>query len=286
MFQKNRNKQLPTFANINLLGKCNADCYFCLGKDIEDILSQHNQLNVHFLRWNCFLPFVRLCRRNSIRKVYITGQNTDSLLYPYLSELIDWLHEEGFTVGIRTNGLLAYKHLDIINKCTNSVGYTINSLVPSCNYKIMKVNHVPDWKHVLNNTNKPRVSIVVNRFNYKEFFEILDFLSQFHNLRYVQARRISTDTRKNELKRDIILYEQLFSKIVKTHPSLEPFYDAERFLIKGLEVCFWRTVRTSIGSMNYFTDGTISDEYFIIEGYLKNYQHGLTYTGNQYECFR
>ena len=35
MIIKNRNRQVPTFANINLLGKCNADCYFCLGKDIK-----------------------------------------------------------------------------------------------------------------------------------------------------------------------------------------------------------------------------------------------------------
>lgn len=31
----------------------------------------------------------------------------------------------------------------------------------------------------------------------------------------------------------------------------------------------WRTVETSVNSINYFTDGTISDEYFIVEGYLK-----------------
>ena len=42
----------------------------------------------------------------------------------------------------------------------------------------------------------------------------------------------------------------------------------------GKEVCFWRTVKTSIESYNYYTDGTINDEYFVIEGYMresKNY---------------
>ena len=38
MINKNRNRGKFTFANINLLGKCNADCYFCLGKDIADEL--------------------------------------------------------------------------------------------------------------------------------------------------------------------------------------------------------------------------------------------------------
>ena len=34
---KNRNRNAYTFANINLLGHCNANCYFCLGKDIAEI---------------------------------------------------------------------------------------------------------------------------------------------------------------------------------------------------------------------------------------------------------
>ena len=33
---KNRCREKYTFANINLLGACNANCYFCLGKDIAE----------------------------------------------------------------------------------------------------------------------------------------------------------------------------------------------------------------------------------------------------------
>ena len=47
-FSKNREREKNyEFANINLLGKCNVDCYFCLGKDIDDLLSLHNQTGVH-----------------------------------------------------------------------------------------------------------------------------------------------------------------------------------------------------------------------------------------------
>ena len=48
---KNRKREGFTFANINLLGKCNANCYFCLGKDISKELDGKNQLNVHFFFW-------------------------------------------------------------------------------------------------------------------------------------------------------------------------------------------------------------------------------------------
>lgn len=51
---------------------------------------------------------------------------------------------------------------------------------------------------------------------------------------------------------------------------MEDFYGAERYQLYGKEVCFWRTVETCANSINYFTDGTISEEYFVVEGYMKN----------------
>lgn len=59
---KNRNREKYTFANINLLGRCNANCYFCLGKDIEDVLLPHNQLETLFPSWKNFEYFLNRCR--------------------------------------------------------------------------------------------------------------------------------------------------------------------------------------------------------------------------------
>jgi hypothetical protein len=50
-------------------------------------------------------------------------------------------------------------------------------------------------------------------------------------------------------------------------------------IIKGvypIDVVFWETVSTTANSMNYFTNGVISTEYFIIEGYLKNSRETIT----------
>lgn len=44
---KNRNRQSPVFANINLQGPCNYKCYFCLGNDIC-LSDKLNYLNVNF----------------------------------------------------------------------------------------------------------------------------------------------------------------------------------------------------------------------------------------------
>jgi MoaA/NifB/PqqE/SkfB family radical SAM enzyme len=272
--EKNRIRDEFSFANINLLGKCNADCYFCLGKDIEDKLNIHNQLQLHYTQWKNFITFLNKCNKESIKKIYITGQNTDSLLYMYLNDLIDYLHAQGFQVGLRTNGYTAYNKIDIINKCDLSVGYSIHTLNPITNKMMIGRIDIPNWNDIIPVTKNPRVQIVLNRCNEFEFFDILKYLSTFKNIRYVQIRRVSTDTRAKFLEPDIAAYEHIYTQVSKIFSITRKFVtDAEEYNIYGLPVVFWRTIKTSANSINYFTDGTISDDYFIVEGYLKNYQN-------------
>lgn len=267
---KNRQREEFSFANINLLGKCNARCFFCLGLDIADKLNRHNQLGVHFFQWDNFKNFLHKCKEFKIQKIYITGQNTDSLLYNYLNELIDFLHQENFLVGLRTNGYLALQRTTEINKCDLSIGYSVHTLNPITNKMIMGRQSIPDWKTIIPMTKNPRASIVLNRCNKYEFFEILRYLADFKNLRYIQVRRVSTDTRVDLLMPDMVAYEEIYSQVRDIFPLKKKFFvDAEIYEIYGKDVVFWRTVKTSVNSINYFTDGTISDMYFIVEGYLK-----------------
>ena len=63
---KNRDREKPTFANVNLLGICNANCYFCLGKDSECELEGKNQVGVHFYEWKNFDKFLERCKENGV----------------------------------------------------------------------------------------------------------------------------------------------------------------------------------------------------------------------------
>lgn len=271
MINKNYNREDRfDFANINLLGKCNADCFFCLGKDLEKELSGQNQINTHFSEWNNFANFISECKKNDIRKIYLTGQNTDSLMYKYFSGLRDYIQGQGFEFGIRTNGYKAEEMIDDIKKCNGEIGLSINSLKSEVNYKMMKRKDIPMWDRIIPQINNCRVSIVINRYNVHEFFDIIESLRGFKNIKYIQARRISTDTREDLLKHDIEVYEDLYYYVKNTYYRQGNFHLAQRFTIWGFEVNFWRTVETSINSINYFTDGTLSNEYFVVEGYLKN----------------
>lgn len=278
MIEKNRDREHASFANINLLGKCNAKCFFCLGEDIPELLSIHNHLSTHFSEWENFDYFLGVLQEHQIAKVYITGQNTDSLLYKYLEELIDYLQDDwGFDVGLRTNGYLFETNPDLIriaNKCIDEIGVSVQSLNPKKNKLILGRSRVPDWDIILPQINNLRVSIVVNRYNVSDFFEIVKYLSKFDNVKYIQARRISTDTRFEDFEDDIQLYESLANYVAQERIKVKDFYSAEIYNIYGKEVCFWRTVETSVGSMNFFTDGTYSTDYFVVEGYLDNYEGG------------
>jgi MoaA/NifB/PqqE/SkfB family radical SAM enzyme len=273
IIKKEKNREKFTFANINLLGKCNVNCYFCLGKDIEELLSLQNQLTLHFTKWQNFRKFLKTCERYKIKKLYLTGQNTDALLYKYFDELVEHLKKKGFQIGIRTNGYLAKESMGSINKCNGEIGYSIHSIDPQTNYKIMGRKDMPDWDYILKNTQpKTRVSIVVNRYNFDELFNLIKYLSNFKNVAYIQARRISTETRYDFLKEDIELYEELYKKVAKKYSKVKDFYKAQIFNIYGKDVIFWRCAETSINCINYFTDGTLSEEYFVVEGYLKQFR--------------
>jgi molybdenum cofactor biosynthesis enzyme MoaA len=267
-FEKNRQRLHPEFANINLLGKCNAKCYFCLGLDLGNLITGRNDTHIHFRKWPNWDAFLSILREQYVKKVYITGQNTDALLYEHLDELITYLQANGFGVGIRTNGLLASTMIDTINKCDLSVGYSIHSLKPAVVERIMEWKKSPDWDALLAATRSPRVSMVIGRYNVGEFYDIVNLVREHPNVRYMQARRISTDTRKEELRQDAAVYDHLHVDVACTHKHLRDFHGADIYNINGVEVTFWRTVQTSIGSINYFTDGIISDNYFVVEGYL------------------
>lgn len=269
-FEKNMHREAPVFANINLLGACNVDCYFCLGKDINTEFKKHNQLAVHFSDWPNFDRYLDKCEAAGIKRIYVTGQNTDSLLYKHLGALVDYMQADGrFDVGLRTNGYLAHKRMDIINRCRRNVGYSIHSRDPEANWKIMRKRDIPDWGTIIPATKNTRVSIVLNRYNQGEILDLIQYAASFQNVSYVQVRRICTDTREAFLIEDVRVYERIFEEVKAAFPLVGYFYAAEVFRMFGKDVCFWRTVKTSIESFNYYTDGTINDEYFVIEGYMR-----------------
>lgn len=291
---KNRDRSPYTFANINLLGKCNCDCYFCIGKDLKEEFDKYNNLKQHFSEWSNWEIFLTHCKDLSIPQIYVTGQNTDSLCYPHLEEMMHYLKGEGFFVGLRTNGLLARKKMKIINLSTtcwgDAVSYSVHTLNVGTMYAMTGVDY-PEyyfkwedyWREVFQKTTaKMRVAIVCTRYNVQEIYDLIKFLAQFPNIEYIQVRKVSTDTRIDELGADLDCFEMLVEALngdnekrralnipLDVQFTFKEFEKSKVYNICGKNVSLWRTVGTTVNSINYFTNGKISNCYFIIEGYAK-----------------
>jgi len=280
---KNRNRSPASFSNINIIGPCSFGCFFCLGNDLKAEFDQYNDLKTHFSKWKNFDKYISILKagrltNKGLNRIYITGQNTDPLLYKYLDELIDYLKSEGFYVGLRTNGLAAKTKMKTINKF-DSVSFTMLSLDKKILEQIVRRKNVmPDWRYIFSHIKtKTRVAIVVNRYNLKEVFKMVKFLSKYPFLSYIQLRKIATDTRYELLKEDMEGFKKLEKEIAGKFKKVGGFEGAEIFLIEGKECVLWKTVDTTVNSWNYFSNGVYSDNYFIIEGYLKNKHKSIVY---------
>ena len=269
---KNRQRSKPTFLNINLLGACNADCYFCLGRDLAKEYFHNNQLNVPFENWKTFPHALAEAEHAGIDRIYITGQTTDALAYKHVDKLIPFLSRQPWVrrVGIRTNGILALDKLETVNAC-DSVSYSIHSLDRATNQKIMGMTALLDWEKILAATECPRirVAIVVGRYNRHEIEDIIKWAAGQPKLGYIQLRKICTENRWKELEADALIFEEVVAGLASKYEICGQYENAPAYRIHGMPVLIWRTVQTNANSFNYFTDGTFSKEYFIVEGYAK-----------------
>lgn len=272
LVRKNYDKGAYSFANINMLGPCNLDCFFCLGKDLPEV-GVENQLRDHFSEWRGLGRYLDQCKSYGIQNIYLTGFNTDPLIYRHLEELVDYLQDQaGFCVGIRTNGVAAKNKIDIINRCRKSVSYTLLSRSPAVLEQIAGRAVIPDFDSVFRGVQIPqRVATVVTRQNKDEVLDLIEFTSRYPQIKYFQVRRVSTETRFDRLRGDILAFEELLEEVRgKGFSQSGDFEKAPIFNIYGVPVTFWRTVETSVNSINYFTNGVMSDQYFVVDGYKKS----------------
>lgn len=252
------------YGEILFVGQCNFKCFYCLGHEMHES-TKYNTLDTHFQEWPNFGKWLYRLRNNDVRTIYLSSTNCEPLLYTYLSELIDFLQDVGFNVGIRTN---ASKDLLVCDKCKEEISLSLQSLNPDTFEKITGVPLTFDFLKNLNQLTNPnvRVSIVVNRYNYLEIFDILHKLKKY-NLRYVQIRQCYKYY-ETDIQPDIDSFNDVVSKL-KSFPVKGQFKESVIYDVDGLPVSVWETVfkKESISSSNYWTNGVITDNNLLVEGY-------------------
>lgn len=252
------------YGEILFAGRCNFQCFYCLGHEMHES-TKCNTLSTHFSLWPNFGKWLIDLQKNNVKTIYLSSTNSEPLLYAYLSELIDFLQDEGFNVGIRTNGSLNTK---VCSKCKEEVSLSLQSLNPDTFEKITNVVLSFDFLEnlkIIENDNI-RVSIVVNRYNYNEIFDMLDQLKDF-NLRYVQLRQCYKYY-ETDIQPDIDAFNFVVKRL-KTYPVKGNFNESIIYDVDGLAVSVWETVfkKSSISSSNYWTNGVITNNNLLVEGY-------------------
>lgn len=252
------------YGEILFVGKCNFQCFYCLGHEMHES-TKCNTLSTHFSLWPNFGKWLVDLHMNNVKTIYLSSTNSEPLLYAYLSELIDFLEDDGFNVGIRTNGSL---DTTICSKCKEEVSLSLQSLNYDTFEKITNVMLSFDFLENLRKiqSDNLRVSIVVNRYNYTEIFDMLDKLKDF-NLRYVQLRQCYKYY-ETDIQPDIDAFRNVVEKL-KSYPVKGNFNESVIYDVNGLAVSVWETVfkKSSISSSNYWTNGVITNNNLLVEGY-------------------
>lgn len=261
------------YGEILFLGSCNLKCYYCLSIEMATLRQEkENQMQIHFNNWKDFDLFLHQCKEREIDTIYLSSVTTEPMIYAHLTELISCLRDEGFKVGIRTNGYFALQKMEGLLLCDEEISFSMNSLNSETSELIAQTSEIPNWSDIFTafrkNNKTCRVSVVVNQHNYKEIPDILEYLLNFKDVvNYIQLRRVykyyNEDVEENKA------YDNVKKWVKANCETSGNYYESEIYAYKGLPVSLWDNVfkKESIQSVNYFTNGIISINNLLIPAY-------------------
>ena len=260
------------YGEILLLGKCNCKCFYCLSNEMNKLKQDNeNQLNIHFSIWKNFNKYINILKENNIDKIFISSVVSEPMMYKYLDELIDLLKENGFKVGIRTNGYFALEKFNLLLKLDEEISFSLNSLNDyTCN-KICG-NKSPNFYEILNKLSdynkKCRISIVINKYNEFEIMSIIKYLSKFNCVSYIQLRKVYKYN-DSDYSFDDVSFNNVKGYIINNFEKVDNYFESDIYDIYGVKVSLWNNVfsKKSIQSYNYFTNGDISTSNLLVPAY-------------------
>lgn len=266
------------YGEILFLGPCNLSCYYCLSKEMSKLKQdKENNMNTHFSNWKDFDKYLNKCKKEGVDTIYLSSVTTEPLMYKYVYEIIQYLKDNNFKVGIRTNGTLAINKLDSLMSCDEEISLSLNSFDKLTNMQICGCDVNINWDIVLSEFRerhkKCRISIVVNRYNYREIPYIIKYLSKYSDvINYIQLRKVY---KYNEVDIDNVeqcSFESVLLWVKENCKYKDTYFESKVYKYKDkIDISIWEDVfkKDSIQSINYFTNGIISTNNLLIPAYEK-----------------
>lgn len=245
------------FGNIHLSGPCNRECYFCIGQHMM-ALDGYNNLS----QWplDGIEEFALKCKDRGVDTVYVTGTNTDPLLFRNPLKLRDWAKTNGFKLGIRTN---AVKNTEAW-QCFDAGSVTICSTNPETYRKMMGKGDPPDLEKVFANTEHFNPSLKVN----------------------IVLGPENTGKNAGDLHQTLLdLHRFQLERVNLREPYGQPHIGLDackmnrpRFLkhgnptgyLYGIRWTYWDVHYTEVESVNLYASGRVSETYPITKGHVES----------------
>jgi hypothetical protein len=255
------------FGNIHLSGGCNRSCYFCIGQNMME-LDPLDTLKT----WP--LPgvdvFIEKCLERGVKDVFLTGTNTDPLLYHYCQALSYLLKQKipDCRFGIRTNAAAVNHYFKL--KCFDMGSVTICSFDPYIYKKMMGSGSPPDIKGLVlaaadyNWIGPPKVNVVLGPENAGLSLRAGgDLMNTIIKCAMAGVRRINLREPYGQahIGNPLTSYEKYRIQDVHGMPTYE---------IAGCHITYWDVHYCEVESVNLYANGKVSEDYPITRGHSDN----------------
>ena len=246
------------FANIHFSGRCNRNCYFCIGQFMQ-ALEPFNNLSKEHL--DGFEEFLDKCKSRSITEVALTGSNTDPLLYKFIPQLKDKLQKslDLQMFRVTTNGVRVLNNLDTW-KLFDFASITFCSFDKQVNQEMMGGEPVNIQKIIEHTPFDFRINVLLSTKNVCN-----------NDLMLTIDKLIAAGTKKINLREPYGQPNMRQALITFLQQNSLKFshkiFGNDALIYKGCEICYWDVHFTEVESVNLYANGRVSDDYPITRGH-------------------
>lgn len=243
------------FGNIHLSGPCNRSCYFCIGQHMMALDPINNLKTWPLLGLD---EFISKCNSRDVNEVYLTGTNTDALLFQHIVKLRKALPIR-IKLGFRTNGaaLKDYKQLLPFNMGSITICSFDNDI-----YKQMMGSGYPvDIDNIVNMSKLADVDLKVN--------VVLGPENVGHDL--INTLNICSSAGISRINlREPYGQPYIGDPLAKLMDKFGEVYGCPIYKVGDMEATYWDVHYTEVESVNLYANGTISEDYPITRGHDAN----------------
>ena len=251
------------FANIHLSGNCNRSCYFCIGQHMMELDSENN-----LDKWPLtnIDKFVEKCNERNVKDIFVTGTNTDPMLYEHHNELTKYLRNniQDCKIGIRTNAAVFETVRNRLYLYDNG-SITICSTNTDVYRRMMGSGYPPHISHIVSVCKEsymwkepPKVNIVLGPEN----IENNDFLLTIGVCERAGIKRINL--------REPYGQPTIGNPLEGNHCRVDDVHGMPTYSFGNCLVTYWDVHYCECESVNIYANGRISEDYPITRGHSEN----------------